>query len=156
MRLLPLALILVACGASGAPSAPPGVPAEVRSAPERVEIEGISYTLEAHLSRDFMPIAPPDGRPLAGIVSLVAAEPRDAPRGLRAETVWVVSGAEVWAAVPRPLQTLVADRRYHLQLQVGDGPKWKPDTLVDVVLRFSAGGTAHLVRAAAVRVSASL
>ena len=148
MRLfLGVAVLPAACGggASGGPAAT--LAPEVRNAPERVVVEGRSYTLRSDIYRDLMPgPAPTPRRGVGGTIFLRADVASDAPQGLRAERVWLINGAEVWETVPQPLQTFAADRVNHLSLSVRDGPIWDAGPKVDVVLQFSASGRAYFIQ----------
>jgi len=150
MRLLaPLLLIsvLAACGGGGSAGAPgTGAPADVRSAPSQVVIDGLTYTLVVDVGRDVMPripTAPPSG--IQATVFLRASLESNAPEGMRADRIWFLKGGEAWEAVPEPLQTLTVDRRFHLSLGVRNGPAWDVGSRVDVVLRFSAAGRTYFI-----------
>lgn len=104
--LLPLLLLLAACGgaASGGPAAT--LPPQARNAPDLVDAEGHSYMLRSDLYRDLMPgPAPTPRRGVGGTIFLRANVASDTPQGMRAEKVWLTSGADVWETVPQPLQT---------------------------------------------------
>jgi hypothetical protein len=128
-------------------------PAELRSAPEAVELTGITLRLETYLWRDFMPISPPDGRPLSAVLRILAEGGRPLPAGLRADRLWVVNGTEVWTTelgAPRPADPSRPDR---LEYLARGGPKWAPDSRVEVVVRvLDSGGTVHLLRASGQRI----
>ncbi len=113
------------------------------SAPERVQIDGREYTLSVNAWRDFQPVAPPNGQPLAVIVRVSTAEPIPTPADLAIDQVWVLNGKEQWSAKPEagasPSETAVRG-----------GPKWGPGIKVDVVARLKQGKKTFLVRAAGV------
>lgn len=98
-------------------------------------LDGVRVELQVSLNRDFMPIAPPDGKPLTLSVQLPAG-------AFSVEQVWVLLGSEMWRAPPEQIPgttTWVAR----------DGPKWGPGLTVDVVARVrSSRVSARLVRAA--------
>jgi hypothetical protein len=154
---LGLAVLLAACGgaASGGPAAT--LAPEVRNAPERVVVEGRSYTLRSDIYRDLMPgPAPTPRRGVGGTIFLRVDVASDAPHGMRAEKAWLTSGVEVWETVPQPLQTFAADRDNHLSLSVKDGPVWDAGAKVDVVLQFSAAGRAYFIQQRGVQVIGAL
>ena len=140
-----LALLIVACESG---PAGPSLPIKVlKAAPETLAIAGRDYTLETRLNRDFFPLCPPDGRPLTVVAHVVAAGEEAFPAALDADRVWVVNGEEVWEAslvdgkVPAPANELVRS--------ASNGPRWKPDLYVDVVVRLlDTKGNMYLIRAA--------
>jgi hypothetical protein len=122
--------------------------AQLKSAPEAVEVGGHTLRLETYLWRDFMPISPPDGRPLSAVLRVLAADGRPLPPDLRADRLWVLKGGEVWTTAlgaPRPEDASRPDRREYV---ARGGPKWMPGERVDVVVRLQDGtGAMHLLRA---------
>jgi len=156
--LLPLVLVLAACGgtvASPGPSAT--LPPEANGALELVFVDGHAYTLQADLYRDLMPgPAPTPKRGVGGTLFVRADVQSDAPQGIRADEAWFVNGAEIWETVPLPLQTFAADRHNHLSLSVRDGPTWDTSTKVDVVLRFSTAGGTYFILKRAVQIIGAL
>src|SRR2546430_7267111 len=151
--LLPLVVLLGAGGgaANGGPVAT--LPPEVRNAPDRIAVEGRSYTLRGDLSRDLMPgPAPTARRGVGGTIFLRADVASDAPQGMRAEKAWLINGLAVWESVPQPLQTFAVDRTNHLSLSVRDGPIWDPGAQVDVVLQFSTASGTYFIQQRGVQV----
>ena len=147
-------LWLAACGGGGSAGAPgASLPADVTAAPERVTVEGHTYTLVVDLGRDVMPRIPtasPSG--IQGTIFLRADAESNVPEGMRAERAWLIRGSEAREVVPEPLQTLTVDRRFHLSLGLRDGPVWDVGSRVDVVLRFSAAGRTYHIAARGVEV----
>ena len=120
---------------------------EIASAPELVEIASREYTLETYLWRDFMPVSPPDGKPLIAIVRVTAVDLEPFPEDLDADKLYVIYGDEVWVtdfSGERPPPG-VPDHQLHGIAR--DGPKWGPGVTVDVVVRLLAGGETWLLRA---------
>jgi hypothetical protein len=146
--LLPLVVLVAACGgAVGSPRPSSTLPPDARGALEQIYVDGHSYTLQADLYRDLMPgPAPTPKRGVGGTIYLRADAQSDPPAGIRADKIWLVSGADVWETVPQPLQTFAADRRNHLSLSVRDGPTWDAGAKVDVVLRFSTSSGTYFIQ----------
>jgi hypothetical protein len=115
------------------------------SAPERVEIGGREYMLEANAWRDFQPVAPPGGQPLVVVVKVSPSDMMPLPSDIAIDRVWVLNGKEQWSAKPEPGAT-------SLETAVRNGPKWGPGIKVDVVARLKQGEKTWLVRAAGVEV----
>lgn len=136
MRLaLSLLLLCLAAGCQTAPSEPD--PGDLRRIPTTAIVGGQPFALSVDLWRDFMPVAPPNGQPLAVVVRL--------PQHLATvavERIWVIFGDEQWSAIAEQVpgtQDWVAR----------NGPKWGPDVRVDVVARLREdNGRNVLVRAA--------
>ncbi|MDH3689020.1 MAG: hypothetical protein OEU36_06015 [Gammaproteobacteria bacterium] len=107
--------------------------AELQAARTQVRIEDNDYVLEGYLWRDFMPSAPPDGRPLQVVIMLVDTDGRQIPEDLKMMRLWVIHDEEVW-------ETRFSDEsrpdagRGRLEKIARDGPKWKPGSVVDVVV----------------------
>ena len=107
---------------------------DLRAAPERIEINGTEYTLEAWLNRDFMPICPLGGNPLLAIVRVKAPGETAISSKIDATRLWVVKGIEIWET---ELASLEGPARGDTLDKVGrDGPKWRPGISVDVVVRI--------------------
>ena len=157
--LLPLVLLAAAAcgGAVGSPGPSSSLPPEARGALEQIYVDGHAYTLQVDLYRDLMPgPAPTPKRGVGGTIFLTPDAQSDPPAGMRAEKVWLVSGADVWETVPQPLQTFAVDRQHHLSLSVRDGPTWDAGAKVDVVLQFSTASGTYFVRKRSVQVIGAL
>ena len=139
-------LALAAC--SGEDTTGPTTPAELRSAPAAVSVAGQTLVLEAHLWRDFMPVSPPDGKPLVAVLRVKAQGGGAPSAGVQADRVWVVNGDAVWEATPVEEHPRGAMGPW-LEVVARDGPKWGPGIRVDVIVRLrDAAGRSYLVRAA--------
>jgi hypothetical protein len=117
------------------------------SAPEQVEIDGRKYVLETYMWRDFMPMCPPDGKPLIAIIWVTAVDSLEIPSSLGANRLWIIKDKEVW-------ETKFTDEQhqpyYDFQLEkiARDGPKWGPKIQVDVVVRLvDKGNKTYLLKA---------
>ena len=138
------AVLLGACGGMTPLSPDPVTPSQLGSAPTRVVLDGKRLTLAASLGRDFMPISPPDGKPLTGVLRIKAEDGLPVPTTIVGDSAWVIRQAEIWSTsvIPEPRESSAA----WYDLRVTDGPKWNPGDTVDVVVRLrdSAGRTALL------------
>ncbi|HTW91300.1 MAG TPA: hypothetical protein VMH22_06280 [bacterium] len=132
------------------------------AAPESAKVDGRAYTMTAYVWRDFQPIAPPDGRPLAVVVKVTTVDGKPILNDLSLDRVWVVNARQQWSAAPVALTNkrsqvptpfpgeLVPPTR--LDATVHDGPKWGPSIKVDVVARLKLGKQTWLVRTKGVEV----
>jgi hypothetical protein len=138
--------LAIACGGSN-PIGPQVLPAaDLASAPTQATVGGKSLILVAQLWRDFMPISPPDGKPLAGALRIQAVDGSNVPADVAADTAWIIRGAEAWATFVAPAAGRSAGPVY--EVTFSDGPKWGPGEAVDVVVRLrDAAGHVALVRA---------
>lgn len=140
------ALALASCADD--PAGPGDTAAELRAAPLSVDIDGRSLSLEAHLWRDFMPIAPPQGRPLAAVLR-VHASAGTPPAGLEAIAVWVVFGDQLWATETLEIRPPDGSGQPYLEVVARDGPTWGPGVTVDVIVRLrDSARRTYLLRAA--------
>jgi hypothetical protein len=110
----------------------------VAEIPDSLEIDGNTYTLQTYLWRDFMPVSPPDGKPMIASISLIRVDSMGIPPGLGMDFLWVALDTLAWATEftdearppsPPHTQERVARR----------GPLWGPDVLVDVIVRIVDG-----------------
>jgi len=138
------AALLGACGGTTPLSPEPVTASQLASAPTRVVLDGKRLTLAASLGRDFMPISPPDGKPLTGVLRIKAEDGLTVPTTIVGDSAWVIRQVEIWSTsvIPEPRESSAAS----YDLRVTDGPKWNPGDTVDVVVRLrdSAGRTALL------------
>jgi hypothetical protein len=152
MKTLLVALLvpgfLIGCALLGADSGPGELsPEELRAAPETVTIDGRTLALRTYMWRDFMPISPPDGKPLIAIFWVYSVDSTALPVGLTANAGWVVHKESVWDTFfeePGTGQQVP----YELERVAREGPKWGPHVEVDAVVRIrESDGTTHLLRA---------
>jgi hypothetical protein len=138
--------VFIACSQSS-PISPDVLPAsELTSAPTRIVLGGRTLTLDASLWRDFMPVSPPDGKPLAGALRIKTEDGSAVPAGVAADTAWVVHLSEVWSTlvIPQPRENTAPV----YEVSVMNGPKWGPNVTVDVIVRLrDSTGHAALLRA---------
>lgn len=147
-RVLALAatLALPACR-SGRPVPANLTTAQLREVPLHVSFGGQTLVLESYLWRDFMPVAPREGRPLAAVLRLRArGEP--VSRAVRVDSAWVIWGDQVWATAP----TADAPSGGDMELLARGGPRWPPGTEVDVVVRLRERNAYAFLRAARQRI----
>jgi hypothetical protein len=119
-------------------------------APEVVQFGGKQLFLTTDMWRDFMPISPPDGKPLIAVFRIVTRDSSDMPPDIRAVAGFVIDGQSVWS-------TRFADENQHpdgsesfsLVGVARNGPKFGPDIRVEAVVRLeNASGRRVLLRAA--------
>jgi len=126
--------VLNACGGSS-PTTPSPRPSDLAAAPTSVVLGGKTLVLDASLWRDFMPIAPPDGRPLVTVMQVRADDGSAVPATVVANMVWVLNGADVWSTLPREERSRNETAPIY-ELVARDGPKWGPGITVDVVVHL--------------------
>ncbi len=142
----------VGCSDAGEPLAPmpPDIPrAELLAARDTVRADGRHFTLSTFLWRDFMPVSPPDGRPLQGVFYLTATDTARLTVPLSADAVWLVYGDTIWKAWLQK-QTMPPGELRPNQICriVRNGPYWGPDVSVDAIVRVRSGaGVTQLLRA---------
>ena len=138
---------VILCGCRTVPTAPEPVPADLMSAPTSLALAGRVLTLETGLFRDFMPLAPPDGRPLIALFRVKTDDGSPVPATLRADAVWVIHDGLIWSGVPREERPL-AETLPAYEVVAREGPKWGPGVTVDTVVRLrDANGRSFLLRA---------
>ncbi len=124
---------------------------DLLDAPETVELDGETLAISAYLYRDFMPVASPDGSegnydgsPLMAMATVSTTSGAALPAGLRAPSLWVVQSGQAWFDDSPELESGAG------QLLVGgrNGPKWGPDSFVDVVVELVSSTGVHVLLAA--------
>jgi hypothetical protein len=104
--------------------------------------------------RDFMPISPPDGRPLAAVLTIRTEDGSPVPPTITADTSWVIHDADVWTAAVEERPRAETAPAYEVIAR--NGPKWGPGITVDVVVRLiDSTGRAFRLRAAAQPIGAA-
>ncbi len=146
LAVLLASLLAVSSGCGSSPTAPSS-PATLRSAPTSVAVADKTLILTTSLWRDFMPISPPDGKPLAVVAQVRTSDGSPIPASIKALKLSVVMARSVWSA------TVVEERSRAetspiYELVARDGPKWGPGVSVDVVVELQDGASRHLLRAA--------
>lgn len=150
-----LAVSIALMGCSQKPTAPDPAPPDLSAAPSSVTINGKTLTLSASLGRDFMPISPPDGKPLAGVLTVRTADGSAVSADVRADMVWVVHGADTWSVVPREERSR-SETAPGYEVVVREGPKWGPGVDVDVIVRLTASnGATYLLSVRKQRIGAT-
>lgn len=145
-RLLPLAAACALLAACDPPTTISTLPTEFATVPTVVQVNGRELALEAHLWRDFQPVAPPNGQPLVAVLYVKTTDGSPFPAGVTADQVTVVYGEERWTA--RARQENPSWRQDILEVVARNGPRWGPHVNVDVVVRLRGpGDKVHLLRA---------
>lgn len=138
------AWLLAASAAAGGPGA---------ALPDAVAVargEGLELHLEAYAWRDFMPVSPPGGKPLAVVVRVTGR----ASHPVRVTGVWVASGAEVWHGAAQPRSP--AAPGVLAEGVARGGPHWPPGSTVAVVADVQGADGVHwMLRAPAVQIEAT-
>lgn len=129
------ACVLISGCSTSKPSGPPISIDILLSAPEQIEIDGRKYVLETYMWRDFMPITPPDGKPLIAIIWVTATDSLKFPSSVDADWLWVIKDKKLWRTRFSNKQRRAYDD-YKLEKVARDGPKWGPKIQVDVVVRL--------------------
>ncbi len=149
IRAVPIVLIILVMITSGWTfGKKPQKPSleQLRQAPEQITIGGTELVLETYLWRDFMPMSPPGGRPLQGVVKLRNPQGKPLPSGLQITRVWVLRDQEVWETVPE--HDTPGSTATQLERSLRNGPGWEPGKEVTVVAEVQdATGKTYLLRA---------
>jgi hypothetical protein len=145
-RFLPIAAACALLAACDPPTTISTLPIEYATVPTVVQVAGHELALEAHLWRDFQPVAPPDGQPLVAVLYIKTTDGGPFPAGVTADQVTVVFGEERWTAPARRESS--SGQADVLEVVGRDGPKWGPHVNVDVVVRLRGpDDQVHLLRA---------
>jgi len=141
---------LPACSDDVSAPSEPAIPtmtlAQLRSAPEMLDLARQDYSLEAYLWRDFIPIAPSDGHPLVAVARLASLDQEPIPGDVELVYLWVINGNRVWSTA---FSDGVETPDNVIERYAYNGPKWGPGISVDVVVGVQVGRALRLVRAPA-------
>lgn len=99
-----------------------------------ITIGSHEYSLEAYLWRDFMPISPPDGRPLIALNWIVSNDSTPVPASIGMVNQYVINNDYVWVAEYESTNGSIPD--YKMEKISRNGPKWGPGIKVDVISRI--------------------
>jgi len=100
-----------------------------------VTIDSYDYFLDAFLWRDFMPISPPNGKPLISINWLIRADSSAIPENIELKQQYVIYGDSVWIS---DYENETHQTPEYKQEKVSrNGPKWGPKVYVDVIARIT-------------------
>lgn len=141
-------LALVAAVACDSPAVIAPVPlTELEAAPLAVSVNGQDVILTPYLWRDFMPVAPEDGRSLIAVLRVGSVDGTALAGPLTIDAAWIVNGDEVWSA-PVGERRVAAPIPASIEVVMRGGPRWGPGIMVDAVVRVTdAADEAQLLRA---------
>ncbi|MEM7101858.1 MAG: hypothetical protein AAF502_01930 [Bacteroidota bacterium] len=120
---------------------------ELEEASSQVIIDGNDLMLDTYLWRDFMPIAPPNGRNLIGQL-LIHREDFSPFKPLFSVTgVYIYDDDEwLWSVKPEE-KTYEINGSNQVEVVVRDGPKLDTDLKVDVIVVLEFKGERYLLKA---------
>ncbi len=146
-----LLFFFIGCSEKEPPNAPPNyLYDELIKSPTAIQIDSIDVELSIFLWRDYMPISPPNGNPLAANIR-IGSEPEtlytiidgnlvfigldysDAIRNLDADKMWVFNKNSVWEA---NLESVGTINTSYVNKSASGGPLWETGILVDAVVRL--------------------
>jgi hypothetical protein len=146
---------LGAC-AKETPTAPvdPINAATLRSAPTSIGAGGATLTLGTTVWRDFMPVSPPDGKPLIVVAQVKTTDGSPVPASIRATDIFIVFDNTVWSTSAREERSRSETAPVY-EVVGRDGPKWGPGVTVDVIVRMTDGASVSFLRAPGQPISAT-
>ncbi len=113
--------------------------------PEKVVINGTVISMQASVYRDFMPGGEPGGSPLIAVITLTAAGHPDFPDYIGADKIWVTNRQEIWeSGFQDELRPRSPAEPNVIELVARGGPKWEPETPVNIVVRITVRGGSYL------------
>ncbi len=104
----------------------------LKRAPVQLDVKDFKIIMEAYLWRDFMPIGPPEGKPLKVSIKLIAERRKEFPKFIEAKHLWVIKAEEIWHTTILKIQPPEYPNQKIIFAE--DGPKWDPGTEVDVTI----------------------
>ena len=146
-----LLLVLQACSMFGNDSRSPDPLSleTMREVPDTLVIGEQQMVLTSSIWRDFMPISPPDGKPMIGVFYLTSVDESPLPADLRMRAAWIAKEDAVWASYMSDEPPPDDVPPYRLNGVVRGGPKWHPGIdLFGVVQITDSVGRVYLIRSA--------
>ena len=115
-------------------------------APRELNLLDQEYKLETFLWRDFMPVSPPDGKPMIALIKVIEKNEVPIASDLELKYLWMINGQEIWSTKFTEETPLSPDNELHRIAR--EGPQWDPGIEVDVVVGLTRGdGSMKLLRA---------
>jgi hypothetical protein len=96
------------------------------SSPDTVEIGNQRIFLSTYLWRDFMPVSPPNGKPLIASVNIESVDSSDISDLLEPKAIYIINGNQVWNSYFTD-ESFAYDPPYRITRIARDGPKWGPE-----------------------------
>jgi len=145
-----LSLLLIGCKDDSNPVVvPKEIPLEtLLAAPETLSVAGQNIFLTTELWRDFMPISPPDGKPLIAIAYIATIDSTDISQEIDADAIYVIKGNDIWRAYLYNGEFPSYQNQPSRLIKIArDGPKWQTQILVDVVVNITYQNQNYLLKA---------
>jgi hypothetical protein len=122
---------------------------ELIAAEDTIRLDGTQIVLKAYLWRDFMPISPPNGRPLQAVVTLLPVNSDYLPADIDVQKIWIIYQEELWSSPLSAVRPVAADQALtSLEKTADNGPKWEPGIEVTVVVQvIDKKGNIYLLKA---------
>lgn len=103
-------------------------------------IESKKFVLEAYLWRDFMPVSPPNGKPMISINWLINIDSTKMPDNIDLVEQYVIYNDSIWIAKYVDEST-TTQPEYKISKISKEGPKWGPKIFVDVISKVHDSNT---------------
>jgi len=120
----------------------------VKDVPEKLDMDDYRLIIETYLWRDFMPITPPEGKPLKAVIKVIAEGIKEIPGSIKVKYIWVIKNEdEIWET--ESLKEQPPEYPNEKKVFVDNGPVWEPGLKVDVVIKITDArtGDAFLLKA---------
>ncbi len=107
---------------------------ELIKSPTTLQIDSTNFSMTVLLYRDFMPIAPIDGREMMAIIHIRSTDSTGFPSNIDADKLWVIDSTNVWETIL--IDDFAVDSIFQISKKATNGPKWETGIFVDVVVRI--------------------
>ncbi|MEW6702882.1 MAG: hypothetical protein AB1298_09200 [Bacteroidota bacterium] len=141
-------LVLFFAGCTDPLSSPRDIPInDLLSAPDTLELENQKIVMTTYMWRDFMPISPPNGKPLITIVYIETTDSSVISPSISADAIYIINRTEIWKSYFSDEQPAGESKPFRIARIARDGPKWGPGIYVDVVVQLKVNRTIYLLKA---------
>lgn len=119
------------------------------STPDTLIVGAQSFVLRTYLWRDFMPILPPGGKPLFGVIKIETVDSSAIAVDISSDACYIVYNHQVWhfRYDNDPPPDHPEQQPFRLLKIFRNGPKLEPRIYVDVIVRLTISKKQHYLRA---------
>ncbi|RPI12919.1 MAG: hypothetical protein EHM58_19455 [Ignavibacteriae bacterium] len=118
---------------------------ELNDAPEKIIIDNKTYIIEPYVWRNLMPVTNPKDK--TGLLMSIKLKTQDGTaidQKIKASTAWVINNTDVWET---PVAETELKEQTSIEYYARNGPEWKPEQKVNVVIEIEANNKKYLLQA---------
>jgi len=130
-----LLISVLGCSKTNEPNPAPEINiTELIKSPTTLQIDSTNCNITVLLYRDFMPIAPIDGREMTAIINISTSNSSNFPSNIDADKLWIIDSTNIWESTLA--DNFIIDSIFQISKKATNGPKWETGILVDAIVRI--------------------